>query len=336
MPTKKKSKKSDKKDVKICPYCANELKAWAKKCKYCKESLFEEKDFYNEDEEIKQENNKTKKVWWRILALSIPIIWITWLIVSLIFYIIGVSTGGWSELMFTIKKAINWMLWILCFLSFFLTIRWIVILSRSWSKSNWLIQDGDEMEPENIKTSIKAWKITKYFMIWYIVWVGIDFLLAFTWGDLSEWVETLLNFIFSIWAFVSQIVWGYKTYKWLQIANIKWLTFPKWWWWLVFWWICPIACLYMPYQIVRDIVHTYKLKTWRTIKKSFFWTIVWRWRGVYLIGGMVASALFRETWEWYVWLILISYMFDIVEYILFIRILTITDRMQKECLGIKE
>ena len=332
---KKKSEVTNKKDIKICPYCANEIKAWAKKCKSCKESLVEEKKFNNEDGELKQEN-KTKKVWWRILTLSIPIVAIIWLIVSLIFYIIGVSTGGGSELIFTVKKAINWMLWILCFFSFFLTIRWIVILSHSNSKSSWFIQDGDEIEPENIKTSIKVWKITKCFMIWYIIRVSIDFLLAFTWGGLTEWVEILLNFIFIIWAFVSQIVWGYKTYKWLQIANIKWLTFPEWWWWLVFWWISPIVCLYMPYQIVRDIMHTYKLKTWKTIKKSFFWTIVWRWRGVYLIWGIIGYILLRETWDWEVWLILISYIFDILEYVLFMRILTKTERMQKEYLWYKE
>ena len=55
MPIKKKSEMSDRDDVKICPYCANEIQARAKKCKYCKENLIEEKEFNNEDVEIKQD-----------------------------------------------------------------------------------------------------------------------------------------------------------------------------------------------------------------------------------------------------------------------------------------
>ena len=333
MPIKKKSEMSDRDDVKICPYCANEVKVWAKKCKYCKESLIEEKEFNNEVLEAKQENNKTKRIWWRILALSIPIVAITWLIISIIFYIIGASTWGWSELMLTIKKSINWILWILCFLSFFFTIRWIIILSRSSSKSNWLIQDWDDIDSENVKSSMKIGKITKWFMLWYIIRTIIVFILAFIWESVPEWLEILLNVIFTVWAIVSQIVWWLKTYKWLQLANIKWLTFPKWWWWLVFWWFCPIACLYMPYQIIRDIVNAYKIKTWRIIKKSFFWTIVSRWWGIYLIWGIIGSVLLREAWDGEIWLTLISYIFDILEYVLFITIVTRTEKMQKEYLG---
>ena len=41
---------------------------------YCKENLIEKVEFDNNDGEIKQAKNKTKRVWGRILALSIPII----------------------------------------------------------------------------------------------------------------------------------------------------------------------------------------------------------------------------------------------------------------------
>jgi hypothetical protein len=40
---------------------------------YCKENLIEKVEFDNNGE-IKQAKNKTKRVWGRILALSIPII----------------------------------------------------------------------------------------------------------------------------------------------------------------------------------------------------------------------------------------------------------------------
>ncbi len=292
---------------------------------YCKESLIEEKEFNNEALEVKQEDNKTKRIWWRILALSIPIVAIMWFIISIIFYIIGASTWGWSELIFTIQKSINWILWILCILSFFFTIRWIIILSRSNSKSN-LIQDGDEIDLGNVKSSIKLADITKWFMYGYIIRVCIDFLVVFSWWYISEWTEIFLNFIFIIGALVSQIVRWFKTYRWLQKAQIWWLTFPTWWWRLAFWWICPIACLYMPYQIVRDIMNTYKLKTWKSVK----WSIVWRWWAISLIGGAVSSAMLRQSWNWDLSIIIFSYVLDILEYILFIVLLTKIQNMQKE------
>jgi len=71
------------------------------------------------DETKQEKRNKTKRIWWRILSLSIPIVGISWLIISTIFYIISVGTWEWSELMITIKESINWILWILCILSFF-------------------------------------------------------------------------------------------------------------------------------------------------------------------------------------------------------------------------
>ena len=81
MPTKTKTDSSEKNNVKICPHCGNEIKSWAKKCVLCKKSLIEKEKSNNLDYEIKQEKKKkTKRIWWWILALSIPIIWITWLI----------------------------------------------------------------------------------------------------------------------------------------------------------------------------------------------------------------------------------------------------------------
>lgn len=314
---------SSKKDIKICPHCANEVKVWAKKCKYCKESLIEEKEFNNEVLEAKQENNKTKRIWWRLLALSIPIVGITWLVISIIFYIISASTWGWSELMFTVKKSINWILWFLCLLSFFFTIRWIIILCKSDSKSDWVLHDGDEIDSENVKTSMILANLIKWFIYGYLIRFVIDFL------ELPRYIE-LLGWVLTIWISILPIVWWFITYKWLQTAKIWWLTFPKWRGRLVFWWICPIADLFMPYQIVRDVMNAYKLKTWKSIILSFFGTIVWRRWFVNLVNWFISGVILSWTWEWNIILTVLNQIFSIMGYILFVIVLTKIQKMQKE------
>lgn len=118
---------SNKKDIKICPYCANEIKEWAKKCMYCKESLYGEKESDKLIGEVKPPKNKGLRILWWILALSIPIIAFLRIIISLIFWIIGAS-GWWSEVMITIKNFLNRILWMFATFSIFFTIWWIIIL----------------------------------------------------------------------------------------------------------------------------------------------------------------------------------------------------------------
>lgn len=326
MSINKKSETTDEKEIKICPYCANEIKAWAKKCMYCKENLIEKVEFDNNGE-IKQAKNKTKRVWGRILALSIPIIWIVWLIVSMIFYFITVN-GGESELIFIVRKAINWILWFLCFLSFFFTIRWIIILCKPSSKSDWVLHDGDEINSENVSSSIKLGNVAKWFIYGYLIRFIIDSL------ALPRYIE-LLGWVFTTWIFILQIVWWFVTYQWLQTAKLWWLTFSKWRGRLVFWWICPIANLFMPYQILRDIMNGYKLKTWKSIILSFFGTIVWWWRFVDLVNWFIIGVMFSWTWEWNIILTALSQILSIIGYILFVVVITKIQKMQKEYLDRK-
>ena len=278
----------------------------------------------NSTDETKQEKrSKTKKIWWRILALSTPIVAIIWLIISIVFYIISVSIWGWSELMFIIKKSINWILWILCILSFFFTIRWIIILCKLSSKSDWVLHDGDEIDSENVSSSIKLGNVTKWFIYGYLIRYIIDFL------ALPRYIE-LLGWVLTTWIFILQIVWWFITYQWLQTAKIWWLTFSKWRGRLVFWWICPIADLFMPYQIVRDVMNAYKLKTWESIILSFFWTIVWWWWFVYLVNWFIGGIMLSWTWEWNIILTVLSQILSIIGYILFVVVITKIQKMQKE------
>lgn len=82
-------------------------------------------------------NNKAKRRWWRILALSIPWLAILWLIVSVIFYILWAVTADptqaiqWPTLLVVIKSFINRLLWILGLLSIPGTIFGIILLSRN-------------------------------------------------------------------------------------------------------------------------------------------------------------------------------------------------------------
>ena len=203
-----------------------------------------------------------------------------------------------------------------------------------WELKDWwdeeIIEKEEELriESDNINTSIKWWDITKWLMIWYIIWVIIDFWIVLCGWEISEWTELLINCIFVYWALISQIVWWYKTYKWLQKAKVKWLTFPTWWWRLIFGWICPIACLYMPYQIVRDIIVTYQQRTWKERRK---W-IVWRWWFFSLVASYVNLMLFKTS-DVELWIYLASYAFDIMEYILFIIIISKIQKMEKEYLN---
>lgn len=322
MPAKKKSEMSDKNDIKLCPYCANEIKTWDKKCKSCKESLVKKKEFNNENVEIQQGSNKTKRIWWRILALSIPIVCTIWLILSMIFRLINAS-GWWSEITVTIKNFLNRILWILAVFSLFFTIRWIIILCKSSKKSDWVLQDGDKIDSENVNSSIKLGNVIKWFIYGYLIRFIIDFL------SLPRYIE-LLGWVLTTWIFILQIVWWFITYQSLQTAKFWWLSFPRWRWRLVFWWICPIANLFMPYQIVRDVMNAYKLKTWKSIILSFFGTIVWWWRLVDLVNWFISGIMLSWTWEWNIILTLLSQILSIIGYILFVITITKIQKMQKE------
>ena len=55
------------------------------------------------------------------------------------------------------------------------------------------------------------------------------------------------------------------------------------------------------------------------------------WNGyTSLIGGAVSSVLLRQSWNWDISRIIFSYMLDILEYVLFIVLLTKIQNMQKE------
>ena len=83
-----------------------------------------------------QEENKKKRTWWRILALSIPLVMVFWLLVSLVFYILWAITTDptqavqWATLFSVIQNVINRLLWILGLLSIPGTIIGIILLTK--------------------------------------------------------------------------------------------------------------------------------------------------------------------------------------------------------------
>lgn len=96
---------------------------------------------YGEDlvirtEENNENNKKGKRVLWRVLALSIPIIGMIRLIVSLVFWLLWASTDPtmmveWWSLLLVIKSFLNRILWILWLLSIPGTIIGIILLTKN-------------------------------------------------------------------------------------------------------------------------------------------------------------------------------------------------------------
>ena len=82
------------------------------------------------------------------------------------------------------------------------------------------------------------------------------------------------------------------------------------------------------YQIVRDIMNAYKLKKHGKKKLLNDQSFGDNW-GISLIGGAVGSALLRQSWNWDFLIIIFSYVLDILEYVLFIVLLTKIQNMQK-------
>ena len=110
--------------MKKCKYCWEQVQDSAKKCRFCDEWL----DNSQKGNSVQHKSNEYKRSNFRprTLALSLPILSVIWLLVSIIFWIIGLTaTWGidwwtywatywdiyWDTLIITIKTFINRLLW---------------------------------------------------------------------------------------------------------------------------------------------------------------------------------------------------------------------------------
>ena len=157
-------------------------------------------------------------------------------------------------------------------------------------------------------SSIKMWEVLYWCYIWMFVWLWIAFL---AWLTEADFVESdgfyALDLIISLSLLILLMVWSNKTYGYLLNKKVKNLRFDST-WWPTWWWICPIACLYIPFQTVKDIYNTFNKKCW----------IIWWWRACYLISALLLKISDADD-SWFVAVLWLWFL--IAEYILMINII---------------
>ena len=168
-------------------------------------------------------------------------------------------------------------------------------------KTNKKSSNGSELVP------IKAWKAVYRWYIWMFVWVWIAIL---AWISDADFLESdgfnILDIIISFIPIILLMIWSNKTYGYLLNTNTKNLRFDST-WWPTRWWICPIACLYIPYQAVKDIYKTFNEKCW----------IIWWWWACYLISSILLRLSDTDD-TWFVALLALGVV--VAEYVLIMKI----------------
>ena len=153
-------------------------------------------------------------------------------------------------------------------------------------------------------TWVKIWCIIVFIRLWlaFLSWM-------FDWSLADSDTFNSLYMLITILSIVMIIIWCNKWYQYLLNNKVDNLHFNST-WWPTWWWICPIACLFVPCQTVKDI---HKISN----KKNSI--VGWRW-ACYLCSafllGLVGKGL--DDTEWYV--AAVALIFLIVFYILTINI----------------
>ena len=166
-----------------------------------------------------------------------------------------------------------------------------------------------EVQSSNISAlpAIKAWKTVYRWYIWMFIRLWIAFL---AWMADADFIESdgfnALDILISLTPVVLLMIWSNKTYGYLLNNKVKNLRFDST-WWPTRWWICPIACLYIPYQAVRDIFKTFNEK---------YWIVWWRWACYLMSSILLRFGDVDDTW----FLNLLGLWVLIAEYVLMINI----------------
>ena len=151
-----------------------------------------------------------------------------------------------------------------------------------------------------LKSAIIAWSIVKRWCICLLVFLWISFFWwMFDWGFLETDACNVIDTLGWLCWLVLLMVRCNKAYKYLLNVNSKNLRFVST-WWPTWWRICPIACLFIPYQTVKDIYKSIEEKCW----------IVWWWWACMLISSMVmrlfealdseSAAIVAVFWFWFI------------------------------------
>lgn len=161
----------------------------------------------------------------------------------------------------------------------------------------------DKKPSKSLKSAIIAWKFLKR---WCIICLTLLWIAYLWWITDMDFVDSegfaFLDLLMWICFIVLLMIWGNKAYAHLLNSKIKKLRFDST-WWPTWWWICPVACLFIPYQVVRDIYKTVNNKTW----------IVWWWWTCMIISSILLRTM--EMWDDYV-VILLACWFVIARYVL--------------------
>lgn len=118
----------------------------------------------------KVEKKKKASKWWRVGVFSLPLVWVLWFIVSLVFWLIVASSEPTGDLYFlnVVRWSINWVLWVLALISLPLTIVSIIMLAR---KNTQLAGKSIRFWWKWAKKTI--WKWVLVLVLWAIWWVAL-------------------------------------------------------------------------------------------------------------------------------------------------------------------
>lgn len=139
-------------------------------------------------------------------------------------------------------------------------------------------------------STIWTWKLVIWWCVLMFVriWFGVLWWM-FGWDIFENSTFNVIDTLISFIPIILLMIWSNHAYQYLLNTSTKNLRFDST-WWPTWWWICPIACLFIPYQAVRDI---HKISN----KKN---SIIWRRWGCYLVGSfllrLVNKGLDDDTW----------------------------------------
>ena len=166
-----------------------------------------------------------------------------------------------------------------------------------------------QSEQSTKSAAINMWKIITWWCIVVFVWLWIAFLSwVFEWSFADTEGFNVIDVLISIWMVVLYMIRSNKLYNHLLNKGYKNLRFDST-WWPTRWWICPIACLFIPFQAIKDAYKVYNNKS------AIVW---WRW-ACYLLGALFLNMSNPDMGdaEWFIALIWVWFM--IAEYILLIN-----------------